>query len=232
MGIRYNEVSQEVRSRFGLDSGAVSVVSVLPDSPARIAGLEPGDIIIGPPGEAFIGRDRIREWVMAAPIGEPQALLIQRGMRRFRVSLTPMPEPGRWSDVSVSAKVGSAAPSLDKLRPYRGTLLGEGHDSQPYILFFFATWCAPCKASLPKLGVFEQQRHIPVIAITDESSLQLDELFKKQKGFFPQRVMMDELRTAFIAYGVNGTPTFVLVDSGRIKNSKVGYRVDQGLHLQ
>jgi thiol-disulfide isomerase/thioredoxin len=169
---------------------------------------------------------------MTAPIGEPQTLWIQRGEQRIRVSLTPMPAPGRWMEVPGPVRIGSAAPPLDKLRLYRGTLPTSGTDSGSYLLFFFATWCAPCKASLPALAAFERQENTPVIAITDEPSQKLDAFFEKQKGFFPQRVMMDELRLSFLAYGVHGTPTFVLVDAGRIKSIKVGYRTDEGLRLQ
>jgi hypothetical protein len=85
---------------------------------------------------------------------------------------------------------------------------------------------------LPELAAYEQRQHMPVIAITDEPSQNLDAFFEKQKGFFPKRVMMDELRQSFLAYGVHGTPTFVLVEDGRVKSIKVGYRTDQGLHLE
>jgi thiol-disulfide isomerase/thioredoxin len=232
MGIRYNPVDPGSRDRFGLGSGAVTVSAVLSNSPAQEAGLQAGDIIIGPPGEAFSGRDRIREWVMTSPIGVPRPLDIQRGGRRFQISFTPMPEPGRWSDAARGIKVGSAAPSLDKLQPYRGTPPGEAAGDASYVLFFFATWCAPCKASLPELGAFEEQRRIPVIAVTDEPFEKLDAFFEKRKGYFPKRVMMDTRRESFLAYGVHGTPTFVLVDHGRVKDIKVGYSAGQGLRLE
>jgi len=228
MGIQYAQAGKEARDRFQLGSGAVVVSSVVPGSPALEAGLKTGDIVVGLPGETFIGRDRIREWVMTAPVGVPQALSVQRGNQRLQVNLIPMPEPGRWIDSPGPIKVGDLAPSLGSLRPYQGSMpSGDG----AYLLFFFATWCAPCKASLPALEAFEQQRGMPVIAITDEAPQKLDTFFEKQKGFFPKRVMVDEPRQSFLAFGVNGTPTFVLVDHGRIKSIKVGFRTDQGLRL-
>ena len=232
MGIRYAPVGDEERNRSGLESGAVTVSAVLPDSPAMEGGLKPGDIVIGPPDEPFSGRDRIREWVMTAPIGIPQVLWIQRGAQRFKASIIPMPEPGRWTDAPAPVKIGGPAPSLAKLRAYRGTAPPTESADGPCLLFFFATWCAPCKASLPALAALEQRQGMPIIAITDEVPGKLDEFFQKQKGFFPGRVMTDESRQSFLAYGVHGTPTFVLIDRGKIRSIKVGYRAGEALSFE
>ena len=60
---------------------------------------------------------------------------------------------------------------------------------------------------------FEQERHTSVIAITDELADTLDPFFKAFEKPFPATVATDEFRKAFLAYGVSGTPTFVLVDA-------------------
>ncbi len=232
MGIQYKQVNDDVRNRLQLGTGAVSVSNVLPDSPAGSAGLTPGDIIVGPPGAAFAGRDRIREWVMTAPVGIAQTLQILRGDQRLQVSLTPMPEPVRLPDFPAPVRAGITPPALDSLRPYRGALPVAEDGKASYLLFFWATWCTFCKASLPELGAFERERNIPVIAITDEPSQKLDTFFGSRTGYFPGRVMTDELRKTFQTYGVNGLPTFVLVDHGKIKSITVGYGADKGLNIE
>jgi hypothetical protein len=49
-------------------------------------------------------------------------------------------------------------------------------------------------------------------------------------GPFPATVAIDTNRSGFLAYGVSGTPTFVLVDGdGRIRSYSTGYAPDKGI---
>ncbi len=128
-------------------------------------------------------------------------------------------------------QVGTLAPPL-KLAAYRGTLPERLADGKQHLLFFWATWCAPCKASLPEVLAFEQERGVQVIAITDETAEQLDPFFQKFTGPFPATVAVDELRSAFQAYAVSGTPTYVLVDGdGKVAGAWTGYTPEKGLGI-
>jgi len=43
---------------------------------------------------------------------------------------------------------------------------------------------------------------------------------------------VDTLRKSFLAYGVSGTPTFVLADAaGKVQSIAVGYQSEKGLPL-
>jgi thiol-disulfide isomerase/thioredoxin len=233
MGIRFKQASPIRRDRFDLEAGAVSVVAVYPDSPAKKAGLEVGDIVLGPRGEPFTERHQIREWVMTAKIGEPTWLVVQRGDDRLQAKLTPQPYPLKWPALPGPPKVGSPAPALRDLETYRGVVPVELSSGGPYFLFFWATWCAPCKAALPEILAFERERQTPVIAITDELPELIDAFFKQFEDPFPQAVAVDEFRRSFLAYGVSGTPFFVLVDAaGRIQSTSTGYRPDKGLPIE
>jgi thiol-disulfide isomerase/thioredoxin len=232
MGIRFRQASVTRRAEFNLGAGAVSVLAVYPDSPAEKAGLEVGDIVLGPPDAPFTEPQRIREWAMTAPIDEPEWLLVQRGHEELRVSLRPEPYPLKWPALPGPPKVGSMAPPLRELQSYRGRLPAELASGGPYLLFFFATWCAPCKAALPEVMAFERERRTQVIAITDELPDELDAFFERHDRPFPQAVAFDEFRRLFLAYGVSGTPSFVLVNAaGRVSSISTGYRPDKGLGL-
>jgi thiol-disulfide isomerase/thioredoxin len=232
MGIQFREVPVERRKRSRLKDGAAAVMTVYPNTPAAAAGLQVGDIVTGPPHQPFTHRGEIREWTMLTSAGTSHPLDVLRDNRRLQVSLTPEPYPLKWPELPGPPKLSSTAPPLTKLAAYRGTLPPSLADGTPHLLFFWATWCAPCKASLPEVLAFEQERNTPVIAITDEAPAHLDTFFKVTTSGFPQTVAVDELRTGFVAYGVSGTPTFVLVDgNGIVRSYSTGYAPAQGLGI-
>ena len=232
MGIRFKQANATVRAQFGLTPGASTVLTVYPDSPAQQAGLEVGDIILGPPNAPFTEQQQIREWVMTAPVGAPTPLQVLRGEQWLHLTLTPQRYPLKWPSLPGPPQVGSEMQPLPELKLYRGTLPAALVSSGSYLLFFWATWCAPCKAALPELVAFEHDSGVPVVAITDEPPETLDAFFAKYNGPFPTIVAVDELRRAFLAYGVSGTPTFVLADAtSKVQSIASGYRSDAGLPL-
>ena len=229
MGINFRQANDKTRASRHLKDGAATVLTVYPDSPAKAAGMQVGDTVIGPPDHPFTEPRQIREWTMLSPFDRPAPLVVQRGDRQLVLTLIPKPYPMRLPELPGPPKAGSPAPPL-ALSAYRGVTPAPLGDGSPRLLFFWATWCAPCKAAIPELLAFEQERRTKVIAITDEPSEQLDGFFQHYQGSFPATVAVDDLRVAFQAYAVSGTPTFVLIDaSGKVVVQSTGYTPDKGL---
>ncbi|GIW42977.1 MAG: hypothetical protein KatS3mg077_0259 [Candidatus Binatia bacterium] len=229
MGIQFRSPPEHIVRAAGLLPGAAAVTTVYPESPADAAGLRQGDILVGPPGKPFTEKGQVRSWIMMARPGERLALEVLRGERREVLRLVAGRYPLRWPSLPGPPKVGSVAPELD-VTPYRGevprSLAGRGE----HLLFFWATWCAACKASLAELMAFAETRGVQVVAISDEPREELDRFFQSYQGAFPSVVAADEFRKAFVAYGISGTPTFVLVDpEGRVSAVHVGYDSRRGL---
>jgi thiol-disulfide isomerase/thioredoxin len=231
MGIQFRPVTPEERGTQQLPAGAVTVRLVYPDSPAGKAGLEVGDILLGPPGAPFVEPRQVREWTMLQEVGEPRVLEVLHDGSRVKRTLVPGEHPGKFPELPGPPRVGSAAPALH-LTQYRGTPPTSLATGKPHLLFFWATWCAPCKASLPEVLDYARERDIEVVAITDEDPSVLDRFFAT-KPAFPELVAIDAKRAAFLAYGVSGTPTFVLVDgAGVVRSVSTGYNAKKGLGIE
>ena len=207
------------------------VTGVLPGSPAEAAGLAVGDVVLGAPGQPFTQHGDIKAWTMLLPVGKPQPLDLLRNGKPLTLAMTPRQRPVELPRLG-APKVSTPAPALFG-SAYRGLAPAMLAAKGNYLLLFWATWCAPCKESLPEVLAFARARHLPVVAITDEGRPELDAFFARWKAPFPENVVSDEDRLTFAGYGVSGTPTFVLVDGGRLVRSySVGYSRPKGLPIE
>jgi thiol-disulfide isomerase/thioredoxin len=229
MGIQFKPLTEAQRKKERRTAGAVAVLVVYPGSAAERAGLEVGDIILGPPGAPFQEPHQVREWVMQREIGEAAPIEVVHNGSVRTITLHPEPYPIKMPELPGPPKVGDAAPPL-KLEPFRGDpQLGAG---KPRLLFFWATWCLPCKFSVPEVMAFAQARGVEVVAITDEEPETLQQFFKEHTEAFPATVAIDQYRSAFQAYGVSGTPTFVLLSAdGTVEYYRSGYSLENGLDV-
>jgi cytochrome c biogenesis protein CcmG/thiol:disulfide interchange protein DsbE len=127
-------------------------------------------------------------------------------------------------------KVGTAAPPVE-VKLVRGAKEVPAHRSR--LLLFWATWCLPCKASLPEVMAFARARNLQVVAITDEPADKVKKFLADFGQPFPSIVATDELRVTFQNYGVSGTPTFVLIDENdNVSHVQTGYNPSVGLTVE
>ena len=239
VGVRFGPVAQSFRKSRGLTAGATQLRAVYPDSPAEEAGLQAGDIMLGPPERDFAEPGQFREWTMTSPQDTPLPLRVLRPSdspsldQGFDAMLILRPLPLKLPRLPGPPKVGEVVPVL----PANIERVGSGSlpalTGRSHLLFFWATWCGPCKLAVPEVMAFAADRGIPVVAISDENADTVAGFLKKRTEDFFEEVAVDPLRKSFITFGVSGTPTILLMDGGRVvRHRQVGYSRREGLKVK
>jgi thiol-disulfide isomerase/thioredoxin len=142
------------------------------------------------------------EWPAPAPL---PALADDLAQAEMILALTSVEDRAR----PVGVRLGEALPDLD-LVPYRGELPSIG-GGKPLLLFFWATWCKPCKEILPELMAVSRRRNLDVLAVAHETVADLDRFFAVARDF-PALVARDPEARLASRIGLRAIPSFVLLD--------------------
>jgi thiol-disulfide isomerase/thioredoxin len=135
-----------------------------------------------------------------------------------------------------AGRTGAVAPDFVWVQPSGETMRLSALRGRPVVLNFWATWCAPCKAELPRLE--QAARDHPEIAFY---AVDLDEDSARVRGFFDslgitQLVPLIDVGSAVArAYGLGeGVPTTYFIGADGIVRAAVvgemdGARIAAGL---
>ncbi len=88
-----------------------------------------------------------------------------------------------------------------------------GAKGKVVLLEFWATWCPPCRASIPHLQKLHDtygKRGLLIISVTNEDEDTVKEFVKENKMTFP--VGIDDGDKTMTTYGIRGIPAAFLID--------------------
>ncbi|MEL7422659.1 MAG: TlpA disulfide reductase family protein [Bacteroidota bacterium] len=114
-------------------------------------------------------------------------------------------------------QIGTAAPDFSLqgiLNKENGTISSvKDFQNEILILDFWATWCSPCVASIPKLNEFHakyKDQGVNLLSITDESPTRLSNFLANSKMDY--WVGRDPDKSIFESYGIVGRPRYFVIN--------------------
>jgi thiol-disulfide isomerase/thioredoxin len=210
-------------------NAGVRVGHVVRGSPADKVGIREGDRVLRVSGTTVaLGADVVHA-VSGFAVGDSVELVFTRAghEQTVRAILAPFPSqddmmrmdlvgafaPG-WKDVAVVS--GSFPATVGALR------------GRVVLLDFWATWCAPCRASIPRLDALQARYGAQGLSVLGVSSEEAQDVaaFTRTMGMH-YGVAVDKLGQTTRAYDVASLPTLVIIDKrGVVRDVAIG--VDPG----
>lgn len=119
--------------------------------------------------------------------------------------------------ILLSACGGGSGPPIDfSAAPLSGgkdIQLAIDYKDKPVVVYFWATWCGPCKMFAPALNQMAgqyQPKGIAFLAISSESRKLIQESEKKEPH--KMTVLLDTISSASEAIGATALPTIVILN--------------------
>lgn len=219
----------ELSARAPTEAG-VRVTGVLPRSPALMAGLAAGDVIMSVNGEQVLRPEDVVRIVSSHRPGERVAIVLSRAgqSRILAIGLAARPD----IDALMTAEfVGNPAPKWRELTAVQGSVPVEvaALRGRVVVLEFWASWCMVCRMTIPVLNTWHDRyaaRGLSVLGVTTDPAAHATAASVEFGISYP--VLSDPDGTTSRAYRAMSIPTLFVIDrDGTVQEVVVGYQSDR-----
>jgi thiol-disulfide isomerase/thioredoxin len=216
-------------------SPGVRVGHVVRTSPADKSGMKEGDRILRIGSTSVARGADVVKAVAASSVGDTVEVTFPRAGKEQRVRVTLVAFPSQ-DDMLRMDLVGAPAHELKNVQGVSGSFPASVAAMRGHVVLldFWATWCAPCRVVIPKLGDLQAKYGAQGLSVAGLSTEDAQDV-----ATFAQRVGMhyavgvDKNAETTRSYGVVSLPTLVVIDKrGVVRDVAVGYDPSNDARLE
>lgn len=214
--------------------GPAAMFASLQDTPTQSCMVFGGKVSDGHAGMRLAMPKQHLIEIIAMGLQMQQQMMQQQQQMQMQdqgaLGTTPLPAPQMSAQESVKSSlpewIGKPAPDL-KMVDLQGNVQRISRlKGKKIMLDFWATWCPPCKETIPELIKIRsdtKETELAVFGLSDEPVDRLNEYAKEAKMNYPVIAYNEDLPAPYNE--VNALPTLFLIDSeGIIKDILIGYQ--------
>ena len=227
-GVQCSSTAQESIAGVGIalgvdkETSSFKIVRIIPGGPAAKAGLTAGQLVDKADGVSLNGKS-LNECInlLRGAVGTKVTLHVVDLEEHLtnKVELTR----DRIVIANTAAKLGEPAAALKVKQWVKGKPVNVRDGNAVYVIEFWATWCGPCRVSIPHLTELQKRWKgaVVFVSISDEAPSIVKPFVEGAGDKMDYTVACDDDRMTYAsymeAYAQSGIPTaFVVGRDGRV----------------
>lgn len=213
----------------------VRVGHVVRGSPAEKAGLREGDRILRVASDRVVSGQEVVRAVSTHSIGAAIDIAYTRAGKEQTAHAVLAALPSQ-DDIVRMDLVGTFAPTWKDIESVSGSFPPSISTLRGHVVLldFWATWCAPCRIVVPKLGALQARygaQGLDVLGVSTEDAQDVATFAQRMDVRYA--VAIDKHAQTTRSYGVVSLPTLVVIDKrGIVRDVAIGYDSSEDARLE